>query len=87
MDIKEYSKLIKAKRKELDGLMKRKMPVIAGRMAKDHFQDNFRREGFVNGGLHPWPASVVKARDVSFTWTREELLYPQNVRSVMAADG
>ena len=24
MDIKEYSKLIKAKRKELDGLMKRK---------------------------------------------------------------
>jgi hypothetical protein len=35
--------------------MRRKMPVIAGRMAKDHFQDNFRREGFVNGGLHPWP--------------------------------
>ena len=55
MDIKEYSRLINAKRKELDGLMKRKMPVIAGRMAKDHFQDNFRREGFVNGGLHPWP--------------------------------
>ena len=26
MDIKEYSKLIKAKRKELDDLMKRKMP-------------------------------------------------------------
>lgn len=49
MDIKEYSKLIKAKRKELDGLMKRKMPVIAGRMAKDHFQDNFRQGGFVNG--------------------------------------
>ena len=48
MDIKEYSKLIKAKRKELDGLMKRKMPVIAGRMAKDHFQDNFRQGGFVN---------------------------------------
>ena len=58
MDIKEYSKLIKAKRKELDDLMKRKMPVIAGRMAKDHFQDNFRREGFVNGGLHPWPKAA-----------------------------
>ena len=28
------------------------MPVIAGRMAKDHFQDNFRQGGFVNGGLH-----------------------------------
>ena len=38
MNIKEYSKLIKDKRKELDDLIKRKMPVIAGRMAKDHFQ-------------------------------------------------
>ena len=55
MDIKEYSKLLKAKRKEMDDLMRRRMPVIAGRMAKDHFQDNFRQEGFVNGGLHPWP--------------------------------
>ena len=43
MDIKEYSKLLKAKRKELDDLMRRRMPVIAGRMAKDHFHDNFRR--------------------------------------------
>ncbi|MEK6497213.1 hypothetical protein AABQ75_08980, partial [Campylobacter jejuni] len=55
MDIKEYSKLLNAKRKEMDDLMRRRMPVIAGRMAKDHFQDNFRQEGFVNGGLHPWP--------------------------------
>lgn len=55
MDANEFSRLIKAKRKEMDDLMKRRMPVIAGRMAKDHFQDNFRREGFVNGGLHPWP--------------------------------
>lgn len=34
MDIKEYSKLIKAKRKELDDLWKRKMPVIAGTNGK-----------------------------------------------------
>lgn len=54
MDIKEFSNLIKAKRKELDDLMKRKMPVLAGRMAKDHYQDNFRQEGFVNNGLRPW---------------------------------
>ena len=38
MDIKEFSKQIKAKRKELDELMKRKMPVLAGRMAKDHYK-------------------------------------------------
>lgn len=55
MDIKDFAKLIERKRKELDTLMRRRMPVIAGRIAKDHFQDNFRRGGFVNGGLHPWP--------------------------------
>lgn len=54
MDIKDFARLVKAKRAELDTLMRRNMPVIAGRMAKDHFQDNFRKGGFVNGGLHPW---------------------------------
>lgn len=55
MYIKDFAKLIEQKRKELDKMMRRKMPVIAGRMAKDHFQENFRKGGFVNGGLHPWP--------------------------------
>lgn len=54
MDIKDFANLIKAKRGELDSLMRRNMPVIAGRMAKDHFQKNFDKSGFVNGGLHPW---------------------------------
>ena len=55
MDIKDSAKLVEQIRKELDTMMRRRMPVIAGRLAKDHFQDNFRRSGFVNGGLHPWP--------------------------------
>ena len=42
-------------RKALEKFLCREMPVIAGQMAKDHFQDNFRLGGFVNGGLHPWP--------------------------------
>ena len=42
-------------RKALEKLMRREMPVIAGRMAQEHFQNNFRQGGFVNGGLHPWP--------------------------------
>lgn len=48
-------------RKALENLMRREMPVIAGRMAQDHFQNNFRLGGFVNGGLHPWP----KAKRIS----------------------
>ena len=42
-------------RKALEKFLRREMPVIAGRMAQDHFQNNFRLGGFVNGGLHPWP--------------------------------
>lgn len=61
MEIKEFSTLIKTKRKELDNLMKRKMPVLVGRMAKDHYQDNFRQGGFVNNGLRLWP----KAKRIS----------------------
>lgn len=55
MDIKDFAKLMERKRKRLDTLMRSRMPVIAGRIAKDHFQENFRLGGFVNGGIHPWP--------------------------------
>lgn len=55
MDIKEFAKQIEQNKKKLDTLMRREMPVIAGRMAQEHFQNNFRQGGFVNGGLHPWP--------------------------------
>ena len=41
MDLKDFDNLIKSKRKQLETLMRRKMPVMVGRMAKDHFQDNF----------------------------------------------
>lgn len=55
MDMKTFIRLMERRHRELDEMMRRRMPVIAGRMAKDHFQDNFRRGGFVDGGLHPWP--------------------------------
>lgn len=57
MDLKNFENLLKARREQLQTLMRRDMPVMVGRVAKDHFQDNFRQGGFVNGGLHPWPAS------------------------------
>lgn len=55
MGIKNLDDLIKSKRKQLETLMQRKMPVMVGRIAKDHFQENFRQGGFVNEGFHPWP--------------------------------
>lgn len=57
MDIKEFSTLIKEKAKELDDMAKHRLPVKIGRMAKDHYQDNFRKGGFVNKRLQRWPAT------------------------------
>lgn len=55
MNIKDFSASLKAKQKELDTLMRRELPIKVGRIAKDHYQDNFRKGGFVNGGLKRWP--------------------------------
>lgn len=46
---------IQRMKKEIETLISRKLPVAAGKYAKQHFQDNFRQGGFVDGGLHPWP--------------------------------
>lgn len=54
MDITDFNQTITKMRRDLDDLARRRMPVLAGRIAKTHFQDNFRRSGFVNGDLQPW---------------------------------
>ena len=54
MDISDFVDLLQSRQSELADLMRRRMPAIIGRMAMDHFQDNFRLGGFVNGGLHKW---------------------------------
>ncbi|MDR1518192.1 MAG: phage virion morphogenesis protein [Dysgonamonadaceae bacterium] len=55
MNVTEFSRLLAQKRRELDKLMRRTLPVKVGAMAKAHYQDNIReRQGFLNGGLQPW---------------------------------
>ena len=54
MTLKEFTREIQKKRKELDELVRHRLPVVVGRMAKDHYQDNFRKGGFVNNGLQKW---------------------------------
>lgn len=66
MNALEFSKIVERKIGEMNDLVHRKMPVFAGRMAKSHFQDNFRKGGFVNNGVHPWK----KAKRESGTGTR-----------------
>lgn len=57
MDVKNLADELKNKAGEVENLMRRKLPVIVGRMAKDHYQDNFRKGGFVNRGLQQWPVT------------------------------
>ena len=58
MNIKDFSALLKAKDAELNDFRHRKLPVLVGRTAKDHFQENFRQGGFVDGSLHPWQEAL-----------------------------
>lgn len=57
MTPQQFQTLIKAKKKEIHDAVHRRLPVKLGRMAVDHFKDNFRQSGFVNNGLHPWQKS------------------------------
>ena len=57
MTIQQFEALVKAKQREIRDAIHRRLPVKIGRMATDHFQDNFRRGGYVDGGLHPWPVT------------------------------
>lgn len=64
MDAKNFIELLKSRHREFGELVQRNLPVIAGRMAKDHFQDNFRRGGFVDNSLEPWkPAKRLSSPD------------------------
>lgn len=79
MYIKDFARLSKAKYDKLEDLIRRDMPVIAGRMAKDHFQDNFRKGGFVNGGLHPWkPAGRLSSGNLDAASNYGTLLSERN---------
>lgn len=53
----EFEQNVQRMVKDVERLISRKLPVAAGKIAKQHFQDNFHKGGFVNGGLHPWTPS------------------------------
>lgn len=55
MDEKIFIRQLETHQKELNRLIHRRLPVLIGRMAKDHFQNNFRLQGFLNNGLTRWP--------------------------------
>lgn len=57
MTIKDFSLSLAKKQAELNQLVRDKLPVMVGAMAKRHFQDSFRNSGFTDTALQPWPRS------------------------------
>lgn len=57
MTPEEFERKIKENAGQIKRAIDRTIPVKAGRAAKDHFQENFKKSGFVNNGLHPWTRS------------------------------
>lgn len=57
MKEEEFLKKVEESVPQIEQLISRKLPVMAGRTAKDHFQENFDKSGFVDGGLNPWKPS------------------------------
>ncbi|MFR9546129.1 MAG: hypothetical protein SNJ29_11200 [Rikenellaceae bacterium] len=57
MTTEELMKDLSTQAKELELLARRTLPAAVGALAKRHFQDNFRKGGFVNGGFKTWQRS------------------------------
>ena len=55
MTPQQFTALVKARQREIHDCIHRILPVKIGRIAKNHYDDNFRRGGFVDNGFHPWP--------------------------------
>lgn len=55
MNIQEFNRRILQEEKRLDDLARRRMPVLAGNLAKRHIEEDFRQGGFTHNGFHKWP--------------------------------
>ena len=63
MNIQEFNRRILQKQKQLSDLMRRKMPVIAGNIAKRHIEEDFRKGGFTDNGFHKWQETKRQKRE------------------------
>ena len=54
MNITEFNRQLAKKRRELETLIRRKLPEKVGNMATRHYQNNIRQGGFTNNGVTKW---------------------------------
>ena len=54
MDIQEFNRRIRQQAQQIGELLNRRMPVLAGNIAKRHIEEDIRKGGFTGGGFHRW---------------------------------
>ncbi len=54
MDLQQFQQLLLEKQQEIEQALRRTLPVKVGRIAKDHFQEGFRKGGFQDNGTQAW---------------------------------
>lgn len=54
MEAKKFEITINRLTEDIKKLVFDQLPRKVGVIATNHFKDNFRKSGFVNGGVHPW---------------------------------
>lgn len=54
MDAKQIADVIARAPRQVERAMRDELPRKAAVIAKNHFRQNFRDAGFLDGGLHPW---------------------------------
>ena len=59
MDAKNLHKTLQNLQKEIEQEVNDRLRRKMGVMAKNHFRQNFRNAGFMDGGNHPWQTSCV----------------------------
>lgn len=58
MNIHQFATLIQQQARSIDDALRRKLPVMVGAAAKQHFQEGFRRGGFIDSTLQRWKPSA-----------------------------
>ena len=55
-------------KKKITRYVQKDLPRQAGKMAVDEFRENFRRQGFRNNGITPWPEVERRKKRQPMVW-------------------
>ena len=61
MDAKNIQKLAERIKEEVEKEVHDRLPRKVGVIAVNHFKQNFRDGGWLDGGLHPWISQAIAA--------------------------